>query len=143
MIFKRTFSYKPDESEREKAANSYLISMVAVIAGMPLPIINFLATLFFWLGVRNSQFFVRWHSTQALFVQAVLFLLNVAMMWWLLSIVLGNATFTNGFIAYAITVVLINLTGFVMTIYSAIQVNKGAHVEWWLMAAITHQVCKK
>jgi len=47
MITYSTFSYKPFESELERASNSYLMSLVALIGGLPMPIFNLLATLFF------------------------------------------------------------------------------------------------
>ena len=36
--------YKPAEHELEAASNSYLMSLLAVMAGLPFPIINLLAT---------------------------------------------------------------------------------------------------
>ena len=46
------FAYEPGEHEAEKASNSYLMYLVAVIAGLPLPILNLLATLVFYMGNR-------------------------------------------------------------------------------------------
>ena len=43
----QNFAYEPSEHEAEKASNSYLMSLIAIIAGLPLPIINLLATLIF------------------------------------------------------------------------------------------------
>ena len=40
MIQETIFAYKPSEHEREKASNGYLMSLVALIAGLPLPIIR-------------------------------------------------------------------------------------------------------
>ena len=40
MISNSTFYYRPNESELERASNSYLMSLVAVIGGLPLPIKN-------------------------------------------------------------------------------------------------------
>ena len=36
--------YKPAEHELEAASNSYLMSLLAVMAGLPFPIINLLAS---------------------------------------------------------------------------------------------------
>ena len=44
MISNTTFYYRPNESELERASNSYLMSLVAVIGGLPLPILNLLHT---------------------------------------------------------------------------------------------------
>ena len=53
MIKTAKFTYEPEEHETEKASNSYLMSLIAIIAGIPLPIINLIATLIFYLGNRN------------------------------------------------------------------------------------------
>ena len=87
MIQETTFAYKPGEHEREKASNSYLMSLVALIAGLPLPIINLLATLFFYIANRKGTYFVRWHCTQALFSQLALLGINSGSFWWTISII--------------------------------------------------------
>ena len=71
---KKPFTYQPLDHELEAASNSYLMSLVAIIVGVPLPIINLFATLIFYLGNRRSAYFIRWHCTQALLSQASLFL---------------------------------------------------------------------
>jgi uncharacterized membrane protein len=136
------FPYKPDDFEAEKASNSYLMSVVAVIAGLPLPIINLLATAIFFLGNRKGSYFVRWHCTQALISQITVLIMNSAGFYWTLSIIFGDKTLTNDYIAYMVTVVLFNLVEFVATIYAAIQVRKGKHVELWFFGPITESLCK-
>ena len=44
MINTAKFDYEPTEHEAEKASNSYLMSLIALIVGLPLPIINLIAT---------------------------------------------------------------------------------------------------
>ena len=58
--------YIPLEHERETAANSYLMSLLAAMAGLPFPIVNLVATVIFWLSNRRGTYFVRWHCMQAL-----------------------------------------------------------------------------
>ena len=49
----------PGEHEAERASNSYLMSVVAVMAGLPLPIFNLIASIIFFFGNRKSTYFVR------------------------------------------------------------------------------------
>lgn len=142
MIYFRQFAYQPAEHETRKAAYSYIMSLIALAGGMPLPILNFLATLIFYLGKRKSTYFVRWHAIQALYSQLSLLLLNSGGVYWTLNIVFGNYTVTNAFVAYLIIVIVANVTEFVATIISSVNINKGQHVEWWLYGALTHQTCK-
>ena len=74
--------YKPAEHELEAASNSYLMSLLAVMAGLPFPIINLLATAVFYLANRHRTYFVRWHCTQALVSQLPLFCTNSVLFWW-------------------------------------------------------------
>mgnify|MGYP001339369267 FL=1 len=136
------FLNKITEDEAEKASNSYLMSLIAVIAGLPLPIINLIATLIFYMGNRKGSYFVRWHCTQALVSQASFLVVNSYGFWWTVSLILGDSEMTDSYIAYMITAVLFNLIEFIATIYTAIETRKGRHVEWWFYGTLTNQLCK-
>lgn len=142
MITISKFKYEPGEHEAEKASNSYLMSMIALIVGMPLPIINFIATLIFYFGNRNGTYFVRWHCTQALLSQLSVLIINSIGFWWTISIIFTEDVISNQYIAYIIVLLFLNLFEFVSTIYSAIQTRKGLHVEWWFYGSLTDLICK-
>lgn len=137
-----TFPYLPGEHEAEKASSSYLMSLVALVAGIPLPIINLLATFIFYMGNRKGTYFVRWHCTQALLSQFSMLFINSTGFWWTVSILFGAETMTNEYIAFVITAAAFNLTEFIATIYTAIQTRKGRHVEWWFYGSLTNLLCK-
>lgn len=142
MIRTKQFDYTPREHEEESASNSYVMSLVAIMVGLPLPIFNLLATLIFYLGNRKSTFFVRWHCTQALLSQLSLVILNSVAFWWTISIIFAGESFSNHYFAYILTIIIFNLGEFIVTIYTAIQTRKGIHVEWWFYGALTNLVCK-
>ncbi len=137
-----SFSYTPSEHELEKASNSYLMSLVALIAGMPLPIINLIATFFFYVGNRKGTYFVRWHCIQALLSQLSLLFMNSFGFWWTVSIMFGTETISNKYLAYIITVFFFNIIELIATIYTAIKVRKGEHISWWFYGDITQFICK-
>ena len=112
MITTAKFNYQPHDSELERASNSYLMSLVAVIGGLPLPILNLLASILFYLGNRKSTSFVKWHCTQALVSQLGLFFFNSAGFWWTMGILFDDVEATNYYFAYIITLVLFNLIEF-------------------------------
>jgi len=141
MIYEKAFTYKPEEYEAEKASNSYLMSLVAVIAGLPLPLINLFTTFFFYVSNKKGTYFVRWHCIQALLTQSFLFMINCIGFGWALVILLGFVTINNLFITYVMTILIFNLAGFIMTIYSAVQTGKGKHVEWWFFGNLTNTIC--
>ncbi len=142
MINVTKFIYEPGEHEAEKASNSYLMSLIAIIAGLPLPIINLFATLFFYIGNRKGTYFVRWHCTQALLSQVSMLFINSYAFWWTISIIFTDQTITNTYIAYLIVVIISNIAEFIATIYTAIQTRKGIHVEWWFYGDLCNSICK-
>lgn len=142
MITTETFSYKPHDSEMERASNSYLMSLVAVMGGLPLPIFNLLATLFFYLGNKKSTAFVKWHCTQALLSQLGLFFFNSAGFWWTIAVVFQDKPATNYYIAYMITIVLFNIVEFITTLVLASKTRKGHHAKLFFFSDVTDLVCK-
>jgi len=139
---KGEFLYLPDEYESEKASNSYLMSLIAIMAGLPLPVVNLIATAMFFLSNRKAAHFVRWHCTQALLAQAITLVMNAAGVYWTLSIVFGSRIVTDNYIAYMATIVLFNLIEFIATIYTAVRTRKGKHVSWWFFGPLTDALVK-
>lgn len=142
MTIQTDFPYKPGDHECEKASNSYLMSLVALIAGLPLPIINLLATFFFFIANRNGTYFVRWHCMQALFSQLALLGMNSVSFWWTVSILFSDEKVSNAYFAYIFTVIIINLAEIGSTIYAATMVRKGKHVQFFFFGPLTHSICK-
>ncbi len=135
--------YQPNDEESEKASNSYLMSLLAIIVGLPLPIVNLIATIIFFFSVRSSSYYVRWHCTQALLSQVFVFIFNSITFYWTLSILFGNKHFSNEYLAYLFTVLIFNLIEFIASIYLSIETRKGKHIEIWLMGPLTNMICRK
>lgn len=132
--------YKPNDYECERASNSYLMSVVAIIIGTPLPIVNLLATFFFYLGNRRSTPFVRWHCTQALLSQLTIFIMNTVAFAWTLRILFGGLYLNDDYIAYILTVIGFNIFEFIITVIAAIRLRKGKHTEWWMWGELTNEL---
>jgi uncharacterized Tic20 family protein len=138
-----SFTYHPTESEAEKASNSYLMSLIAIMVGFPLPIINLMATLFFYIANRKSTYFVRWHCIQALLSQLSLFVINTIGFWWTVSVLVReDEHISNPYLAYIITVFVVNVVELAITIAAAIKTRKGHHVSWWFYGTLTQMICK-
>lgn len=133
----------PLEHEAEKASNSYIMSLVAVAVGLPLPIVNLIATLVFFLSNRKATYFVRWHCTQALLSQFVLVILNSVLFWWTISILTERCEISNAYFGYLIPVVLFNITELIANIYAAIQVRKGKHIAFYFFGELTNLIVRK
>ncbi len=138
----KNVKFEANDEDSEKASNSYLMSLVVVIIGLPLPIINLIATFVFFLSNRKENYFVRWHCTQALLSQLTLFFVNSYSIWWTISIFLGGEKFSNNYFAYLFIALFFNIIELITTIYSAIKTRKGIHVEWWFFSSLTNLICK-
>jgi uncharacterized membrane protein len=138
----KNFTYQPGEHEAESASGSYLMSLIVIMIGLPLPIVNLIATMIFFLGNRKSTYFVRWHCTQALLSQLSLLFINSFGFWWTISILFTEESITSPYIAYLFTAILFNIAEFIATVYTAVQTRKGMHVEWWFYGSLTNMICK-
>lgn len=142
MIRIKTLKNKPLEHEREKASNGYLMSLLGIIIGLPIPIVNLICTLIFFFANRKSTYFVKWHCTQALISQFVLLIVNNIAFWWTISILFDFSNFSNAYFAYILVLLIFNITELIMTIYSAIETRKGVQVEWWIYGRLTNLIMK-
>ncbi|MDR0988919.1 MAG: DUF4870 domain-containing protein [Prevotellaceae bacterium] len=134
--------YQPHTHEQEAASNSYLMSFFVVMFGLPIPIVNLLATFIFFFANRKSTYYVRWHCTQALLSQLPLFLANTVLFWWTVRLFFGSVLLSSFYFAYLFTVVLFNVVELAATVYSAVQTRKGKQVEWYVYAPLTDLLCK-
>ncbi len=131
-----------DEDSAEKSSNVYLMSLVGVMAGLPLPILNLLATIIFFIGNKKAQPIVKWHCIQGMISQFVLFIFNSVSFWWTISILFYKEEITNNYLSYLIFVIILNVVELTSTIYTAIKVRKGQHIEWWIYGPLTNLILK-
>ena len=134
--------YKPHEHELEAASNSYLMSLLVAMIGLPFPIVNLIATVIFFLANRRQTYFVRWHCMQALVSQFPLFCTNCILFWWTVRVLIGWTSLSSFYFAYLFTVLLFNLIDFIATIHTMIAVRQGKQVEWYVYGPLTHLLCK-
>lgn len=129
-------TYRPREDEKEKASNGYLMSVIALMAGMPIPIINLLASVFFYLGNRRSTYYVRWHCMQAMISQITILIINAIGLDWTIQIFMGHIALTNLYLGYVATVIVFNIIELAVNISAAIRVRKGTYVKWWFWGEV-------
>ena len=138
MTYKEEFIYP---QEYEQAANSYLMSVVAIIAGLPLPIINLIASVGYYMAHRKSSYFVRWHCIQAVLAQAIMIPFNSIAFGWTLAIFLERKEVTLAYGTYMFLIVFFNVFEFFAVIYTSLKVKKGIDVRWPVIAGITDSLC--
>lgn len=149
--------------EYEQAGNSYLMAIVAIIMGLPLPIINLIATVGYYLAYRKAAYFVRWHCIQSIIGQAILIPFNSIAVAWTIGLFVRFNTFNtedldnetqlvlqtihgfidsgSGYWLYVIFVAVLNIIEFIVVINTASKVKKGYNIRWWLIAPIIDKLC--
>lgn len=126
----------------ESASAGYLMQLTVFLVGLPIPFVNLLGGVLFYLAKRKSSHFVKWHATQALVSQLPLYALNTVLFWWTLSILFTYTMLSSAYFAFLFTLIVFNLFDYIYTIYTAIQVRKGVHIKWYVYGILTDMICK-
>lgn len=129
--------------EYEQASNSYLMSVVSVIAGLPLPIINVLASVGYYLAQRKSTYFVRWHCIQAILAQAIMIPFNSIAFGWTVSLILQDKDPSYFFFIYIFTIVFLNVFEFFAVVITGAKVRNGKNVRWFIIAELADSLTSK
>lgn len=138
----KRFYYDPDEGETIRASNNYLISLVVIVAGAPIPLIGLFANVMFYFSNKRASYYVRWHTMQALVSQFSLWAINTVAFWWIWTIAFRDNFIDNVFISYMITVTIFNISEMIATLYTVIRMRNGNHVEWWFYSDLTNLIVK-
>ncbi len=131
------------QQDLEQASNSYLMAVISVMAGLPLPIINVVASFIFYLGYKRASYFVRWHCIQAIMAQAVMVPFNSIAFAWTIRLLVNNQSPDVYFAAYIFAILIFNIVEFLTVIITASMVRKGKNVRWFIIANIADAITSK
>ena len=135
--------YAQREQDAEQASNVYIMSLITFAAGLPLPIINVISTIIFFIGSRRESAFVRWHCMQALLTELITLPLNSIAFWWTVNLMFFDVQITNSYLVYVFLVILLNIVELVAAISAAIRVRKHYDVRWFLVSDIADMLVKE
>ena len=135
--------YAQREQDAEQASNVYVMSLITFAAGLPLPIINVISTIIFFIGSRRESAFVRWHCMQALLTELITLPLNSIAFWWTVNLMFFDVQITNSYLVYVFLVILLNIVELVAAISAAIRVRKHYDVRWFLVSDIADMLVKE
>lgn len=122
-----------DATEKQKASLAYVISLIIVIASLPLPIAGFLATLGYAKVQQKYSNFVRFHCWQAVLSQLVLLVFTSVFWGWSIQILMSSQEITNKYLYFAAFLIIFILIESVFAIVSAYQIEQGKHPKWWII----------
>jgi len=119
---------QPDEiTEREKedAMGAYLMMFAGLGLGLPLPLLNLIASIIYFAINRRKSRFVAFHSLQSLLEQVPVTVLNAGLVGWLLVILLTDLHFAKGFFVYLVFVIVVNIVDIIISVIALTKARKG------------------
>lgn len=115
----------PSEREREDASFAYIVSVAIAVVGSPLPVLNLLGCLLYYLSLRKKSFFVRFHALQGLLSQVIAAGLGMVIVFWLFRILFTDTAMSASFLAFATMGAIVAVLDTAISIYAGVQANKG------------------
>ncbi len=112
--------------EKEDAMGAYLMMFASIGAGLPLPIVNLIASVIYYFINSKKSRFIKFHCYQSLISQLPTTLLNAGLLLSVFQIwIYDNWEFNNNFVGYAIMVGVVNLAYFIISIVGSVKARKG------------------
>ncbi len=133
---------QPDEiAEREKedAMGAYLMMFAAVAIGLPLPIINLIASVIYYFVNRKKSRFIHFHCLQALLTQIPTTLINWGAVIWGFSILFTDTKATDVFWAYVIFAGVCTFLYFIVSLIAAYKARQGKMYYFLVFGSMAYQ----
>ena len=137
---------QPDEiSEREKedAMGSYLMMFAAVAVGLPLPVINLIASIIYYFVNRKKSRFIHFHCLQSLLSQIPTTIINWVAVIWAVRILLTTQEWTEVFWAYVIFAGVSTLLYFIISLIAAYKARQGKMYYFLLFGQLAYETAYK
>lgn len=113
------------EREKQDAMGAYLMMFATTAIGLPLPIINMIASIVYFFVNKSKGRFVQFHSLQSMYSQLPVSILNSYLVIWAIVNIAKNHPFTNIFWGLMITAAIFNLLYFIFSIVGAVKAYRG------------------
>jgi uncharacterized membrane protein len=104
---------------------AYLMMFAAWAIGLPLPVLNLIAALIYFMLHRKKSRFVAFHSFQSLLSQIPVTVGNLAVIVWLVQILVTDLVFPPRFFALLFFMVALNILYVVYSIVALTRARRG------------------
>lgn len=112
------------EREKDDAMGAYLMMFASLAIGLPIPLVNLIASVIYFLVNRKTSTFVAFHALQALLTHIPVVLLNAGVVAWII-VNIASKNVVPVFFWYLFFTILVNLAWIVWSIVALIHANKG------------------
>ena len=119
---------QPGEIEvrvKEDAMGAYLMMFATTAMGLPLPILNLVASIVYYYVNRDKGKFVQFHMLQSLYSQIPVSLLNSGLVVWTVVNLVMESDFTSMYWGYLVMTAAADLIYFAFSIVGAVRARKG------------------
>lgn len=114
--------------EKEDAMGGYMMMFAAMAAGLPLPVINLIASIVYFFINRDKSRFVHFHALQSLLSQIPTTVINWGAFFWTLQIfIFDNYELNDYYYAYLGFMLVMNIAYFIFSIIAAVKARKGKY----------------
>jgi uncharacterized membrane protein len=113
------------EREKDDAMGAYLMMFASLAIGLPIPLLNLVASVIYFLVNKKTSPFVAFHALQALLSHIPIVLLNAGAVAWIITNLATHAASWAWFLWYLVFTILVNLTYIIWSIVALIHANKG------------------
>lgn len=127
-----------DTQRKEQAMASYMMMFFSQAVGLPLPVINFIASIIYYSVIKKKGLFVKFHAFQSLLSQIPITIVNGYAVIQVIINLINNYTFSDVFIGYLITAGVFNLIYIVFSIIAAVKSYKGRMYYFILFGRIAY-----
>ena len=131
------------EREKEDAMGAYLMMFAAVAVGLPLPIINLIASVIYYFLNRKKSRFIHFHCLQALLSQIPTTIINWVAVVWALYIAFTDLTLSDTFWAYCIFAGAVTILYFIYDLIGAFKARQGKMYYFIFFGQIAYEIAFK
>ncbi|MGB0870888.1 MAG: DUF4870 domain-containing protein [Flavobacteriales bacterium] len=149
---------QPEEisiSDREDAMGSYLMMFGALAVGLPLPIINLIASVVYYILNAKKSRFIKFHALQSMWSQLPTTLMNAGLIFWTFAKLIPEIeenpnvenfeflTADNLYWGYLISVIIANLLYVIFSIIGAVKARKGEMYYFMFFGKLAYHMAYK
>ncbi|HCW07263.1 MAG TPA: hypothetical protein DGG95_07860 [Cytophagales bacterium] len=132
------------EREKEDAMGAYLMMFAAVAVGLPLPVINLIASVIYYFINKKKSRFIHFHSLQALLSNIPTTLINWGAVIWAVTIFFKEDWHvTEEFWAYVIFAGVSTFLYFIVSLIAAFKARQGKMYYFLLFGKIAYEAAYK
>jgi len=129
--------------ERDDAMGAYFMMFATTALGLPLPIINLIASIVYYYVNKAKGRFVQFHILQSLYSQIPVTALTTGVFIWTLRNFFGGYGFNNYYWGYLIMTGFVSLIYFIFSIVAAVKSNKGRFYYFVFFGKLAYHIVFK